>query len=169
VATAPALAAYAAGLPAFVAVKVLQPGFFARENTRIPMVYGAVSMVVNVAAAFGLFFLVGHVGIAAATSIAAWVNAGLLYRSLAARGDLRTDAVLKRRLLLLTLGSVLMGVGLFAAGWLLGPYMSDPHLGVQVASLAALVAFGLLLFTLFCHFTGAVEFRRILSAVLRRT
>ena len=73
-ATAPALAAYAAGLPAFVAIKVLQPGFFAREDTRTPMRYGFVSMVVNVVAAFVLFYLFGHVGIAAATSIAAWVN-----------------------------------------------------------------------------------------------
>ena len=49
-ATAPALAAYAVGLPAFVAIKVLQPGFFAREDTRTPMWYGVVSMVVNVVA-----------------------------------------------------------------------------------------------------------------------
>ena len=51
-ATAPALAAYAAGLPAFVAIKVLQPGYFAREDTSTPMWYGGISMVVNVAGAF---------------------------------------------------------------------------------------------------------------------
>ena len=73
-ATAPALAAYAVGLPAFVAIKVLQPAFFAREDTRTPMWTGGVSMVVNVVAAFVLFYLFGHVGIAAATSLAAWVN-----------------------------------------------------------------------------------------------
>ena len=51
-ATAPALAAYAAGLPAFVAIKVLQPAYFAREDTRTPMWYGGISMVVNVVGAF---------------------------------------------------------------------------------------------------------------------
>ena len=69
------------GLPAFVAIKVLQPAFFAREDTRTPMCYGGVSMVVNVVAAFALFFLFGHVGIAAATSIAAWVNTGAARRA----------------------------------------------------------------------------------------
>ena len=53
-ATAPALAAYAVGLPAFVAIKVLQPAFFAREDTSAPMWYGGISMVVNVVAAFVL-------------------------------------------------------------------------------------------------------------------
>ena len=95
-ATAPALAAYAVGLPAFVAIKVLQPGFFAREDTRKPMIYGGVSMLVNVAAAFALFYFFGHVGIAAATSIAAWVNALLLLRTLVRRRHLVADAALRR-------------------------------------------------------------------------
>ena len=77
-ATAPALAAYAAGLPAFVAIKVFQPGYFAREDTATPMWYGGISMVVNVVAAFVLFYFFAQVGIAAATSLAAWVNTGLL-------------------------------------------------------------------------------------------
>src|SRR5262245_47541218 len=70
-ATAPALAAYAAGLPAFVAIKVLQPAYFAREDTRTPMWYGGISMLVNVGGALLLFYVFGHVGIAAATSLSA--------------------------------------------------------------------------------------------------
>ena len=93
-ATAPALAAYAAGLPAFVAIKVLQPGFFAREDTRTPMWYGGISMVVNVVGAFALFHFFGHVGIAAATSLVAWVNTALLAVTLHRRGHLAADAAL---------------------------------------------------------------------------
>jgi putative peptidoglycan lipid II flippase len=166
-ATAPALAAYAAGLPAFVAIKVLQPAFFAREDTRTPMWYGFVSMVVNVAAAFGLFYLFGHVGIAAATSIAAWVNTVLLLWALRRRGYLRADAMLRRRLPLLTLAALLMGVGLYAAAWLLAPYVADPRLSVQVAVMTALVALGLFLFGLFVHVTGAIDLRRIVASFRR--
>jgi putative peptidoglycan lipid II flippase len=167
-ATAPALAAYAFGLPAFVAIKVLQPAFFAREDTKTPMRYGAVSMVVNVVAAFALFFLFGHVGIAAATSIAAWVNTWMLAGALIRRGDLVADAPLKRRLPLLALASVLMGVGLFFAAIFLRPWTGDHNIVVAVVGLGILVGFGFLLFVIVCQVTGAVDFRRIVTGLRRR-
>ncbi|ODN72212.1 putative peptidoglycan biosynthesis protein MurJ [Methylobrevis pamukkalensis] len=69
-ATGAALAAYAAGLPAFVAIKVFQPGYFAREDTKTPTIHAGISMVVNVGLALALFPAFAHVGIAAATSVA---------------------------------------------------------------------------------------------------
>jgi putative peptidoglycan lipid II flippase len=167
-ATAPALAAYAVGLPAFVAIKVLQPAYFAREDTSAPMWYGGISMVVNVAAAFGLFFLFGHVGIAAATTIAAWVNAALLLWTLVRRGYFTLDPTIRRRLPLLLAGSVLMGAVLYAADWALAGWIASPRLSVQAAGLAILVLVGLLVFALFVHFTGAADFKRIVRAVLKR-
>ena len=168
-ATAPALAAYAIGLPAFVAIKVLQPAYFAREDTRTPMLYGAVSMVVNVVGAFALFFLFGTVGIAAATTLAAWANTFLLARTLARKGHLASDAVLKRRLPLLALASVVMGVGLYGANLLLTPWLTASHLLVEVGALAVLVLFGFLLFLLVAQVSGAMDLRRIVMSVLRRT
>jgi putative peptidoglycan lipid II flippase len=168
-ATAPALAAYAAGLPAFVAIKVLQPAYFAREDTRTPMWYGGISMVVNVVGAFLLFHFFGHVGIAAATSLSAWINALLLALTLHRRGHLRADAMLSRRLPLLCLASVLMGGGLYFSARALAPYVDDPHLGVQVIVLVVLVFLGLLLFTLFAQLTGAMDLRRLVRGVLRRS
>jgi putative peptidoglycan lipid II flippase len=167
-ATAPALAAYAAGLPAFVAIKVLQPGYFAREDTRMPMWAGAVSMVVNVVAAFGLFFLYGHVGIAAATSLAAWVNAVILLVGLRRKGMLNTDANLRRRLPLLLLASLLMGVVVWIAAWLLGPWLLADSIAVRAAVMVALVAVGLVFFALFCQLTRVIDFRRLLKLVLTR-
>jgi len=167
-ATAPALAAYAVGLPAFVAIKVLQPAFFAREDTSAPMWYGGISMVVNVVAAFALFFLFGHVGIAAATTLAAWVNALLLLWTLHRRGYFVVDATIRRRMPLLLAGSILMGAALYVADRLLAPWLADRHLSVQVIGLAILVFIGLLVFGLFVHFTGAADFKRILKAVLKR-
>jgi putative peptidoglycan lipid II flippase len=167
-ATAPALAAYAVGLPAFVAIKVFQPAYFAREDTRTPMWYGGISMIVNVVGAFGLYFLFGHVGIAAATSLASWVNIGLLVYTLIRRDQMRPDAALQRRLPLLALASLLMGVGLYASAMLLSPYIADGRLVTRVGVIAALVAIGLLLFALFCQLTGAVDFRDIVRRLRRR-
>jgi putative peptidoglycan lipid II flippase len=159
-ATAPALAAYAAGLPAFVAIKVLQPAFFAREDTRTPMWTGLVSMVVNVGAAVGLFLAFGHVGIAAATSLAAWINAALLVVVLRRRGHLTVDAAMRRRFPLLVLASVLMGTVVYAAAWLLNPWLLADLIVVRALVMVTLVAAGLVFFALFCQFAGVVDFRR---------
>jgi putative peptidoglycan lipid II flippase len=73
-ATASALAAFAIGLPAFTMNKVFSPGFFAREDTRTPMRFAIASVVVNVLGSLVLSRFLGHVGIALATALAAWVN-----------------------------------------------------------------------------------------------
>ena len=68
--TAAALAAFSLGLPAFVLIKVFSPGFFAREDTRTPMWFAGVALVVNVVLSLALLPFLAHVGIALATSIA---------------------------------------------------------------------------------------------------
>ena len=83
IATAYALAAFAIGLPAFVMNKVFSPGFFAREDTKRPMMFAMTSVAVNVVGSFVLSRFIGHVGIALATALAAWVNATLLGVTLA--------------------------------------------------------------------------------------
>jgi len=141
-ATAWALAAFAAGLPAFVLVKILQPGFFAREDTVTPLRFAAVSVGVNVAFSIGLFLPLGHVGIALATSIAAWVNAGLLFRRLTARGFLVLDDQLRRRLPRIGLASAAMGAALWAAAAGLMLWF-DGSTWLRIAGLVILVAGGL--------------------------
>ena len=87
--SARALIAFSIGLCALIAVRVLSPGFFARHDTRTPVRAGAIAMVVNAVLAVVLAYSMQHVGLAAAISIAAFVNAGLLYYWL------RRDAVYK--------------------------------------------------------------------------
>ena len=78
--TASALAAFVVGLPAFVLVKALTPGFFAREDTRTPLYIAITAIAVNVA--LNVVFLYGtdlaQVGIALATSLSGWLNAAML-------------------------------------------------------------------------------------------
>ncbi len=106
-ATANALIAYSLGLPAYVLVKVLAPGFFAREDTATPVKIAAFCVAINIAASVALMGPMLHVGVALANSISAWVNAVLLAWVLARRGHLVLDSRLKSklpRILVATLG-----------------------------------------------------------------
>ncbi|NKB42986.1 MAG: murein biosynthesis integral membrane protein MurJ [Alphaproteobacteria bacterium] len=105
-----ALAAFAAGLPAYVVIKALAPGFFGRQDTATPVKISAAAMVVNIALNLILMRSLGHVGIALATAISAWLNAGLLGFVLVRRGHLVADARLTKRLPRICLASVVMGV-----------------------------------------------------------
>jgi putative peptidoglycan lipid II flippase len=87
--SARALVAFAAGLLGFTLVKVLAPGFYARQDTRTPMRIGVMALGVNIALSLLLVYPFAHVGLAAAISIAAFVNAGLLFRELRSRGVYR--------------------------------------------------------------------------------
>ena len=92
---APTVLAFAAGLPAFAMTKVFQPGFYAREDTKTPMRFAIISVAINIVASLLLSRWYGHVGIAMATSIAAWANAILLAISLTRRGHYQMDGRLK--------------------------------------------------------------------------
>lgn len=118
---APALVGFAVGLPAYVMIKALAPGFFARGDTKTPVQIAFVCVGIN--AALNLF-LIGpllHVGIALGTSIAAWINFYLLAHFLRARGHWQCDDQLIRRGLRIVLASVVMGGWLWLAqGWAVG-------------------------------------------------
>ncbi|WP_018717320.1 murein biosynthesis integral membrane protein MurJ [Arhodomonas aquaeolei] len=91
------LLTYGVGLFPFVLVKVLLPGYFARQDTRTPVRYAVVAMVVNAVfsiAAVALLYGSGvaHAGLALGTALAAGVNAGLLVRGLRRRGVYRPQA-----------------------------------------------------------------------------
>ena len=167
--TAAALTAFAVGLPAFIMVKVFSPGFFAREDTRTPMWFAGIAVAINVAFSLALFPFLAHVGIAIATSLAGWVNAALLAGALVRRGQFRADPGLIRRLPLLVLASVLMGVCLYLAIWLLAPALAAPALWLRAAAVAALVGGGIAVFALFCQLTGVVDLRRAYAAVRGRS
>ena len=124
-AIAAALIAFSAGLPAFVLIKVLQPAFYAREDTKTPLRYALWSVAANVVLSLALFPFIGHVGIAVATSLAAWLNAAALALVLRARGDHRLDSRFVVRLPRIAAASLIMGGALWGAsgaldGWVEG-------------------------------------------------
>ena len=155
-ATAMALAAFAAGLPAYVLIKVLAPGFFAREDTVTPVRFAAASVAANVAISLALFAPLGHVGIALATAASAWLNAALLARRLRAQGRLVPDGRLRRRLPRVVVAALLMAGALWLGKlWLSGALAGA--LAGQVGALAALVAGGLVVYAGLAVLLGAAD------------
>ncbi|MFN4159044.1 MAG: murein biosynthesis integral membrane protein MurJ [Gemmobacter sp.] len=141
-ATALALAAYGAGLPAFVLHKVLQPLYYAREDTRRPFRYALISMVVNAAFAVGMMPLIGFMAAALATTVAGWVMVWQLWRGARGMGpEAAFDDRMRRRLPRIIAASLLMGAVLWGAALLLGPALGTP--GWRYAALAALIAAGI--------------------------
>ncbi|MGR3623424.1 murein biosynthesis integral membrane protein MurJ [Pseudophaeobacter sp.] len=118
-----AVAIYGAGLPAFILQKVLQPLYFAREDTRSPFRYALVAMVVNAALAFGLKPVFGWIAPAIAASAAGWAMVALLWLGAGRMGDAaRFDSRFYSRVLRIGLASLVMGALLYlgygATTWL---------------------------------------------------
>ncbi len=86
------LMAYSIGLMGFILVKVLAPGFYARQDTKTPVKIGIIAMLANMVMNLILVFPLAHVGLALATSLSAFLNAFLLFRVLRREGVYRPEA-----------------------------------------------------------------------------
>lgn len=115
------LAIYGVGLPGFVMIKALQPGFYAREDTRTPMRFTGISVVINSALAISLFPLLAERGIAIAEAAAGWINTVLLFVTLHRRGHLVWEWPLFTRAIRLVVSAAVMAVVLVY----LSDYWSD--------------------------------------------
>lgn len=144
---AKALKFFALGLPAFVLLKVLTPGFFAREDTRTPMIWAGISAVINITLGYALFRTVGFEGLALATSVAAWVNVTGLSVLLTRRAHLITDRRLRKRLPRIALAAALMGGFLFTMRAYV-PDLGETGLLLDALALGLLTGAGGLVFIL---------------------
>ena len=167
-AVAPAVLAFAAGLPAFSLTKVFQPGFYAREDTKTPMRFAIISVLVNVAVSLILSRLLGHVGIALATTLAAWVNAALLGITLHRRSLFALDERSRKRLPRIVMSAALMGALLFAGTWVLAAnYAENAGFIAAAWGLLLLVAGGILGYFGIAHLTGAMRLGEIRTMLKR--
>ncbi len=173
--TAWALSAFAFGLPAFVLNKVLSPAYFARSDTRTPMNFALVNLVVNAAGSIALFFILQHygflphVGIAIATTIAAWLNVAQLWRELGKRGHYQPDVQLTRNLPLIVIASVVMGAAVWVLELWLEPFFLRANgVLIQFGALALLVGGGLLAYAIAVLALGIADPRAILRRLRRR-
>ncbi len=153
-ATAHALMAFAVGLPAYVLIKVLGPGYFAREDTATPVKIAVVCVVVNIALNLLLIQVLAHVGIALATALSAWLNAMLLGTILRRRGHHALDARLRGRVLRIVAASAGMAAVLWLACLGLDGALHG-SLPVRSAALALLVCGGIAVYAGLAVATGA--------------
>lgn len=168
-----ALVHYAWGIPAFVLIKVLAPGFFAREDTKTPMRFALVSVAINTVLGAGLFLWLsgqgnfGYPGLAIATSVAAWANALLLGFGLARRGWYRPGPVLVGRLIRVSFATAAMTGALWLA--IQHENLVQQALWVDSKLLVALLIIlaSMIVYTLAALIFGAVRPRELLGALKR--
>ncbi len=164
--TALAVAVYGAGLPAFVLQKVLQPLFFAREDTRRPFYYALAAMVVNAAIAVGLAPTVGFIAAALGTTLAGWVMIWLLLAGARGMGPAASfDDRFRRRLPRIVLASAAMGMCLFLAEMLLETLWGMP--GIKYLALLLLIAIGAVSYFAFGALLGAFRVSDFRTALRR--
>ncbi|MDX1554821.1 MAG: lipid II flippase MurJ, partial [Xanthomonadales bacterium] len=148
---------YALGLPAFIAVKVLAPGFYARQDTKTPVRIAIIAMVSNmvmnvvfVGALILLAFRGPHMGLAIASSAAAYINAGLLFRGLRRDGVYHPAAGWLRVFVAVFGATLAMAVVLQWQAWSLSEWAAAaaPQRAVRLLVLiaGAMVAYAVVLF-----------------------
>ncbi|HEY0212174.1 MAG TPA: murein biosynthesis integral membrane protein MurJ [Paenirhodobacter sp.] len=166
VATALALAVYGLGLPAFVLQKVLQPLYYAREDTRRPFNYAIISMLVNAGFAVGMMPVMGFVAAALATTVSGWVMLLQLWWGARGMGDAaRPDARFRRRAIRIVLASAAMGVVLWLGTQALTPMLAAR--GARWGALGLLCGGGIVFYFGFGALVGAYR-PADLKSMLRR-
>ncbi len=141
------LQAYALGLLAFMLIKVLAPGYFSRQDTKTPVKIGIIAMAVNMlfnlilVFPFHYWWQIGHVGLALATALAAWLNAGLLYRGLRREGVYRPIKGWVGYLIRLGAANVVMALLLIMAVNTVGSW-SDLLIYERVVTMAVVCCLG---------------------------
>ena len=161
-----ALRMFAYGLPAFVLLKILTPAFFAREDTKTPMIFAGVSAFINVTLGVYLFFTIGFYGLALATSVAAWVNVVCLAWLLLKDESFTPDMRLLSRLPRIVLASAVMAVALIAVATPAANYMSGNFLKDFIV-LGGVCGFGFVIYAAAAALLRAFNMNDIRDALKR--
>jgi len=142
------LAIIALGLPAYVLVKVLTPGFFAREDTKTPLRIAMWVLAANIALNFAFVPWLGLYGLALALALTAWLNCAMLYITLRRRGHFQISAHVASRVFRQLIAAAAMGVTLYAVNVFLGPMFNGATIERMIALSTLIGAGGIVYFGL---------------------
>ncbi|TNE32270.1 MAG: murein biosynthesis integral membrane protein MurJ [Alphaproteobacteria bacterium] len=156
------------GLPAYVLVKVLTPNFFARKDTRTPVITAALSLTVTVAVNLALVPRIGVVALAIAGSVGAWVNTLLLFGLLSRRGHFTMTGRVLGRIARILLAAAIMGAALWYAMQWGDPYFSGSTFE-RMGSITALIAIGCVTYGICAMAFGVLDKATILRLMRRQT
>lgn len=154
------------GLPSYVLVKVFQPAFFSREDTKTPVWIAAGALVVNIAINFYVVPRYGIVGLAGATAFSASLNVLLLYTILQRRGWFSWSWKLSGKIARQIVATAAMTAALYFLMPVLTPYFGGTVLD-RIWSLSALVAAGMIVFFGIALLIGAID-KDLLTQLRRR-
>jgi putative peptidoglycan lipid II flippase len=164
--TALTLSIIVLGLPAYVLVKVLTPGFYARQDTATPVKIAALVLVATIVLNFVLIPPFGIAGLASAIAITSWLNCLLLYIILHRRGHFRIEGWLASRFLRQFIAGALMVAALYGIRSLIGDWFSG-SLGHRMVGVVALVGGGMAVYFPAVWFLGGTD-REELKSLFRR-
>ena len=165
--TAAVLMAFSTGVPAYVLIKVLTPGFYARSDTKTPLRLALWSMLVNLVGNLILIWPLAHVGVGVATALSAWVNVALLWWTLRKRGHIEIDQRLRQKAWRIVLASALMGVALWFGNSVVEANLGDGLLR-RITILAGLVGGGITVYGLAIIMSGAYRLAEFKSLIRPR-
>lgn len=169
--TAMAVRAYSVGLPCYVLVKALMPNFFARGDTVTPVKYSAVVFLTNLLACLLLMKTFGHVGIATATTIAAFVSLGQYLHGLKKRGFWQLSSELSIKILKIAFCSLFMGAMVVMAEYGLNLWLGNwlrLSMILKLCLLGILGIFGLATFLIMAKITKVLDISEVLKLFYKR-
>ncbi len=155
-----------AGLPAYVLIKVLTPGFYARKDMKTPVYIAFAMLSLGIALNFALIPVMGIAALALTTAASAWLNALALYVVLHARGHFRIEAWLWSRILRQIFAAAVMAAVLYFLQGQLDGYFAG-SVGRRVIGVGALVSAGALVYFTLVWTIGAMG-REDVLVLLRR-
>lgn len=163
------LAIYGLGLPGFVMIKALNPGFFAREDTKTPMRFTGISVAVNCALAISLFPYFTERGIAVAEVVAGWTSVILLFTTLLRRGHFTWERAFGWRILRLVFSALIMATAVHFASLYAQPWiMPTTPLLQQIAAVLALILLAMIVYFGTAFAIGGADYRMIASGLKRK-
>ena len=166
--TALALKAYAIGLPCYVMVKALMPNFFARGDTVTPVKYSAVVFLTNLILNLILMKPFGHVGIAAATSAAAFVSLYQYIHGLQKRGYWHFSSDLIKKIYNICFCTLVMGVVIFLTDLGLNHLFLHHNIGILILKLSLIGAIGLATFLITAKLRHVLDINTIIKTIISR-
>ncbi len=155
------------GLPAYVLVKVLTPGFYSRQDTATPVKTAVFVLIANIILNFVLIPPFGIGGLAAAIAICSWLNCIILYVILHRRGHFRIEGWLANRIARQLVAGAVMAAALFGIRILLAGWF-DGHIGKRMVAVAALVGGGMAVYFPLVWVLGGTDREEILALFRRR-
>lgn len=168
--TANALTVFAVGLPAYMLTKTLSPFFYARGDTSTPVKIAVTGVILNAVLALTFMQFWGYLGIALATGIVVWINAGQYIVRLYLKGDVQLDALCRYRLPRILLSGFIMGAFLISAR--IGFNYIVPHWDKNSNVISIVILFTIIGFAIGIYGAAVIATKSILikdlKAMIRR-